>query len=158
MSNTVPVWAEWPAPTLLLVNGRPTGLPLWLARRRQERLQGLRGTKGLSGGVWITACNAVHCIGMSYPIDVVHVTRNGTVIDVGRMRPGSIGMPRFKAHAVLELPAGMAQELGIRRGAVVAPGHAVEVPKAPDADHPHEAVGVRGSDGVDSTTQFVLRP
>lgn len=92
------------------------------ARSAQERRQGLRGTDSLAGALWITRCAAVHCIGMRYPIDVVHVTRRGQVLCVRLMRPGSIGLPRLRAYAVLELPAGWAARLGISTGAAVALG------------------------------------
>lgn len=122
MSIAAPVWASQQAKASLVVNGQDTGVPLWTARSKRERRQGLRGTDTLAGALWITRCAAVHCIGMRYPIDVVHVTRRGRVLCVRLMRPGSIGLPRLGAYAVLELPAGWATRLGISTGAAVALG------------------------------------
>lgn len=121
MSITVPVWAAGAtAEDTLVVDGRDTGVPVWTARTRHERNRGLLGTDGLSGGLWITRCNAVHCVGMRYAIDVVYLTGRGRVLSVRTMRPGRIGRPRFTAAATLELPAGRAGQLGVRRGSVLA--------------------------------------
>lgn len=115
----IPVWATASPETTLWVDGADTQVPVWLTSNRRERNKGLLGTDGLDGALWIRGCNSVHCVGMRYPIDVVHLSRRGQVLAVVRMRPGSIGLPRLRGRAVLELPAGQADRLGIRPGATL---------------------------------------
>ncbi len=121
MTITAPVWAPPVATHRLMVDGADTGTPLWVAQNRRERNRGLLGTDGLDGALWIERCSSVHCVGMRYPIDVVHVNGSGRVLAVVRMRPGSIGMPRLRGRSVLEVPAGAASVLGIRKGSIVSP-------------------------------------
>ncbi len=73
-----------------------------LAGRFADRVRGLLGTKADGATLVLMPCNDVHTWGMSYPIDVAFVSREGEVIatyeDVGpgrRMRCG-------RAVAVLE--------------------------------------------------------
>ncbi|RRD30760.1 DUF192 domain-containing protein [Actinomyces bowdenii] len=122
MRTTAPVWSDAPPGDLphLTVDGRDTGLPLWVASNRRERNKGLLGTDGIEGALWIPRCNWVHCFGMRYTIDVVYVRRSGTVVAVGPLAPGRIGPPHLRAGAVVEMEAGMAERLGIRRGSVLA--------------------------------------
>lgn len=110
------MWAEGQAGQTLVVNGVDSGVPLWVADRRRERRIGLLGTDDLDGALWITRCSSVHCVGMRYTIDVVHVTRTGRVLSVRSMPPGRVGLPRLRAAAVVELPAGQAARLGIEPG------------------------------------------
>ncbi|MBO3723788.1 DUF192 domain-containing protein [Actinomyces bowdenii] len=122
MRTTAPVWSDALPDDLprLTVDGRDTGLPLWVASNRRERNKGLLGTDGIEGALWIPRCNWVHCFGMRYTIDVVYVRRSGTVVAVAPLAPGRIGLPRLRASAVVEMEAGMAERLGIRRGSVLA--------------------------------------
>ena len=60
-------------------------------------------------GLWITPCEAVHTIGMKFPIDVLFLNKQRRVVkirhDMGKWRlAGSL-----RAHSVLELPSGRAQ-------------------------------------------------
>lgn len=73
-----------------------------LAGRFADRVRGLLGTKADGSTLVLMPCNDVHTWGMSYPIDVAFLSREGEVIaayeDVGpgrRMRCG-------RAVAVLE--------------------------------------------------------
>lgn len=117
---TTPTWAPADAPEVLSIDGQPTGISLWTAQTRQQRNTGLLGTDDLAGSLWITRCNWVHTIGMRYSIDVVYLSRRGRVVAVRTMPPGRIGLPRLRATAVLELPAGLAQRQGITRGVALA--------------------------------------
>lgn len=60
-------------------------------------------------GLWITPCEAVHTVGMKFPIDVLFLDKKRRVI---KIRPA---MPRWRlagslrAHSVLELPSGAAE-------------------------------------------------
>lgn len=114
-----PVWAPGEADAVLTIDGRPTAVPLWSARTGGERRTGLLGTDAIAGALWIERCNSVHCVGMRHTIDVVHVARTGRVLSVRRMAPGSIGLPRLRARAVVELGEGEAEALEIRPGSVL---------------------------------------
>ncbi len=67
-------------------------------------------------GLWIIPCEAVHTIGMKFPIDVLFLDRKRRVLKVRS------AMPRWRiagslfAHSVLELPAGTAAATGTVRG------------------------------------------
>ena len=89
-----------------------------LADRPLERMRGLLGRDGLSAqqALWIAPCNAVHTVGMRMPIDVVFLSRNGTVLSVhGTVRPNRFRL-HWRAAAVVELRAGQAGGLGLQPG------------------------------------------
>ncbi|MCL3777062.1 MULTISPECIES: DUF192 domain-containing protein [unclassified Actinomyces] len=130
MPQTTPTWAPSVAPAQLLVDGAPSGVPLWVAHNRKERNAGLLGTEGLDGALWIRCCNWVHTFGMRYAIDVVYLSRSGRVRTARTMRPGRLGAPRVSATAVVELPAGAAAHAGITPGRTLAVGPADERPTA----------------------------
>lgn len=56
---------------------------------------------------------------MSYPIDVVHLDRAGTVIVVRTLPPWRLGPCVWRGVSVVELAAGEAARLGLERGAQV---------------------------------------
>lgn len=79
-----------------------------MARSFCARLIGLLGRRALDpdGGLWLVPGNSVHTIGMRFPIDVVLLNRNSTVVAVHQsVRSFSIVWPNFRAQSVLELPA-----------------------------------------------------
>lgn len=83
-----------------------------------ERLRGLIGRTPPAPGqaVWITPCRQVHTLGMAYPIDVVHLDHEGRVLGTKTLRPWRIGGYFFRATGVLEMRAGEAERLGIKKG------------------------------------------
>ena len=119
MRHFRPIWTNRDEPYLLIVNGATGKDSLWVASSGPARRQGLLGTDGLDGVLWIERCSSVHTFGMRYPIDVAYLTRTGRVLDVVTMRPGRAGLPRPRARSVLEAPAGALAPLGVRPGAVV---------------------------------------
>ena len=72
----------------------------------------LRGLLGLSpndfrngSGLWIVPCHGIHTLGMGFPIDVVYLDHENTVIHVqNEVRPWRFAPVRSKASSVLELP------------------------------------------------------
>jgi protein-S-isoprenylcysteine O-methyltransferase Ste14/uncharacterized membrane protein (UPF0127 family) len=73
------------------------------------RMRGLLGRPALlaGDGLLIQPCQGVHTFGMGYPIDVVHLDRDGAVLRVLReLPPWRIGPIVWRSHAALELPAG----------------------------------------------------
>jgi len=113
----------------LLDSKEPFGLLIdrsqtWLADRvepafdSKSRNQGLLGRESLPDGcaVVIAPSQAVHTIGMRFPIDIVAVSRDGCVVKV-RERVGAWRlMIAWSAFAVIELPAGACASAGIRVG------------------------------------------
>jgi uncharacterized membrane protein (UPF0127 family) len=73
-----------------------------------KRRKGLLGRDHLSadGGLWILPCEAVHTIGMQFPIDLIYLDRHH------RVRKTRSGVPPFRlpaclsAHSVIELASG----------------------------------------------------
>jgi len=83
-----------------------------IADTSAKRRTGLLKHTGLEPGegLWISPCEAVHTIGMKFPIDVLFLDKKKKVLKVrpamGRWR---MAMSLF-AHSVLELPSGRAAE------------------------------------------------
>jgi uncharacterized membrane protein (UPF0127 family) len=82
------------------------------------RMRGLLGRHGLEPGegMLIDRAGSVHMFFMRFPIDVVFLSRDRTVVGVKhRLRPWRVAGARG-AVASLELPAGRAAEAGVERG------------------------------------------
>ncbi|MDQ6758802.1 MAG: DUF192 domain-containing protein [Acidobacteriota bacterium] len=84
----------------------------------KERRTGLLAHTGLdeNGGLWIAPCEAVHTIGMKFPIDVLFLDKKRKVLkirkDMQRWRMAAC----LRAHSVLELAAGRAEATGTAVG------------------------------------------
>jgi uncharacterized membrane protein (UPF0127 family) len=81
-------------------------------------MRGLLGRPPLhpGEGLLIKPCNSVHTLFMRYPVDVVYLDRDYSVIKVvSALFPYRMSIA-FGAAAVLELKAGQAASCGIRRG------------------------------------------
>ena len=84
------------------------------ATRRAGLLRHTNLPKG--EGLWIAPCEAVHCFGMKFPIDVLYLNRKRQVIKVrANLKPWRVS-GCLLAHSVLELPAGMAGETQTQKG------------------------------------------
>jgi uncharacterized membrane protein (UPF0127 family) len=78
----------------------------------------LRGLLGLASsdfrngsGLWIVPCHGVHTLGMGFPIDVIYLDRDMTVIHIeSDLQPWRFAPVRPKAASVLEVPRLMAAE------------------------------------------------
>jgi uncharacterized protein len=85
------------------------------------RARGLLGRNSLDadGGMLIDRAGSVHMFFMRFPIDVVFLARDRTVVGVKhRLAPWHVAGARG-AVASLELPAGRAAEVGVERGDVL---------------------------------------
>jgi uncharacterized protein len=85
------------------------------------RARGLLGRDGLepAGGMLIDRAGSVHMFFMRFPIDVVFLSRDRTVVAVRhRLEPWRYAGAR-RAVAALELPAGRAAEVGVEPGDVL---------------------------------------
>jgi len=90
-----------------------------IADRFITRLKGLMGSPELEDGtgLMLVPCNCVHTWFMRYPIDVVFINRENTIVKiVDSMKPYHIGSIVKQACSVLELKAGSCQKLGITVG------------------------------------------
>lgn len=79
------------------------------------RLKGLLGRDGLDGALLIKA-KSVHTVGMRFPIDVAYCDRDLTVLEIVCMKPHRLGLPRLKAHTVIEAEAGAFDRWRLRPG------------------------------------------
>ena len=73
------------------------------------RLKGLMGRKEMKigSGLILSPCNSIHTFFMSFPLDVIFLDKNRTVICIKEhIPPFRIILPVPKAHEVLELPQG----------------------------------------------------
>jgi uncharacterized membrane protein (UPF0127 family) len=82
---------------------------LAVADTHWTRLRGLLG-RGVDdfdtgAGLWIVPCHGVHTLGMGFPIDVVYLDSDFTVVHVqSDLRPWRFAPVRLQASSVLELP------------------------------------------------------
>ncbi len=75
---------------------------------RRERARGLLGRSGLepNEGLLLERTRSVHTFGMRFPIDAVLLDRDERVIDVVRLPPNRVLLPRRRVRAVIEVAAG----------------------------------------------------
>jgi uncharacterized protein len=74
-----------------------------------DRFMGLMGRRSLAlgEGMHIAPCNSIHTFFMRIPIDVAFLDPEGLIIkQIPAMPPWRMSSVYFKAHSVLELPAG----------------------------------------------------
>ncbi len=81
-----------------------------LADTHWTRLKGLLGTPpagfSFGCGLWIVPCHGVHTLAMRYPIDVVYLDENKTVVHIEEnLKPWRVAPIRMNAATVLELPS-----------------------------------------------------
>lgn len=87
--------------------GEPLATTLDIAMDSRSRKKGLLGRDSLDPGhaFVIAPCQGIHTFGMRFPIDVVAVTRDGTVVKTrANVRPNRIVMA-WSAFAIIELRA-----------------------------------------------------
>ena len=78
-----------------------------------SRLKGLLGETDLPAGhgLAIKGCNSIHMFFMRFAIDAIFTDKNNQVVGlVENIKPFRLSPIFFKAHLVVELPAGTIQE------------------------------------------------
>ena len=83
-----------------------------MANTSERRRTGLLKHESLprGEGLWIAPCEAVHSFWMKFSIDVLYLNKKKQVVKIrSNMVPWRLSAC-FRAHSVLELPAGMAAE------------------------------------------------
>jgi uncharacterized membrane protein (UPF0127 family) len=85
------------------------------------RRRGLLGRASWDEGhaLVIAPCNAIHTFFMKFPIDVVFVRRDGTVVKARGPVPPWRFSGALRAYAVIELPGGALTRCDTRRGDVL---------------------------------------
>jgi hypothetical protein len=84
------------------------------AKRRTGLLKHERLAPG--EGLWIAPCESIHTFWMKFPIDVLYLNRKKTVVKIRPAMKQWRVSACLRAHSVLELPAGMAEETTTRVG------------------------------------------
>lgn len=98
--------------------GTELGDNVSLAGTAQTRNKGLLGRDGLDAGegLWIKPCEAIHMFFMRFAIDAVFIDKQKRVTKVAsNLKPWRLSAS-FRAHSVVELPAGTAQRTNTERG------------------------------------------
>ena len=85
-------------------------------QNKRERRRGLLGRASLSrsGGILLERCRSVHTFGMRFTIDAVLLDGSFRVLQVVRMPPGRLLLPRRGVRHILEVSAGRAPRRGER--------------------------------------------
>jgi len=93
-----------------------------IAGTSAARRRGLLGTESLGPGdaLWIAPCEAIHTLGMKWPIDAIFIDKNYRVRKLAlALPPWRIAMC-WRAASVLELPAGVLLQSGTKVGDILA--------------------------------------
>ena len=83
-----------------------------------ERTKGLLGSETLprNEGLWISPCNSVHSFGMGYSLDIIYLNSDLQIRSIRKeMKPARLSLDLF-SKSVLELGAGVADQLGLIAG------------------------------------------
>lgn len=83
------------------------------------RLKGLMFKRSFNKGegLVIVPCNSIHTFWMKFPIDVVFLSQDDTIVYViENLKPNRISPLIRNAHSVLELPVGTISEANIKIG------------------------------------------
>lgn len=94
---------------------------LTLGRHFRETLHHLNG-KGLPPGcaLWIAPCEAIYTVGMSRPVDVLFLDREGRIVRLLRnFPPNCFTEPIPEAVCVVELPGDMLRRTGTAVGDII---------------------------------------
>lgn len=102
-------------PAVLYCDGRELGV-IRVAASHRARYRGLLGADSVDDALLLLKTNAVHTIGMRFPIDVAYVSRTLRVVDVTHLKPNRWSRNRLTARHTLETASGRLSEWGIERG------------------------------------------
>ncbi len=89
-----------------------------VARSMWSRMRGLIAHPLAEGhGLLLPSCSSVHTHFMSYPIDVLYLSRNDAIVKIApALKPWRFSWGGRGAKHVVELPAGTAAELRLAPG------------------------------------------
>lgn len=92
---------------------------LKIAKNFTDRGIGLIGTQQLTDqqGLWIFSCNWIHTFFMSISIDCIFLDKNMRVCDLkSNLTPWKVAAPVWRADSVIEIKAGLVEQLKISIG------------------------------------------
>jgi len=89
---------------------------LEIADGLQPRLKGLLGRDGVEGALLLRPASSVHTLGMRFAIDVAFCDKDLKVVDTVQMPRHRLGLPRLRAHCVIEAEAGAFERWRLRPG------------------------------------------
>lgn len=89
---------------------------LEVAESLRGRTRGLLGRDGIEGALLLRPARSVHTFGMRFAIDVAFCDRDLHVLRVVRLEPNRVTAPVRRAHAVIEVEAGVLARWGVRAG------------------------------------------
>lgn len=84
-----------------------------------DRTRGLLDSEGLEPGeaLVISPCTSVHMFGMRFSLDVVFVRKDGVVVRaISGLKPWRFTRIYFTARHCIELPVGVVEQTGTRKG------------------------------------------
>jgi len=98
--------------------GRTLATHCVVASSAWRRMIGLLNHNQLPEGeaLLIEPCKQVHMFFMRFAIDAVFVSKNNIVLGICELKPWRLSPLYLKAHKVLELPAGVCRDTGLRVG------------------------------------------
>ncbi len=104
-----------------IINVGSVQIPIHMADGFLSRLRGLIGRELADGeGLLLSPCDQVHCMFMSYSIDVLYLSVEKQVIHIQRdMKPWSLGKRVRNCRYVLELKSGSARRYNLTEGSVL---------------------------------------
>src|SRR5690606_26996692 len=111
---------RFPAMPWLVSDGRVLA-SLEVADTARARRRGLIGRDGIEGALLLRPARAIHTLRMRFPIDVAYCDKDLVVVRTATVNPNRIGLPVWRARAVIEAEAGSFARWGLR------PGDALEV-------------------------------
>ena len=96
----------------------PQAVEVQVATTARERMRGLLGRAPLQAaqGMLLLSCRLTHTFGMTYPLDLVYLARDGRVLKVTSALAVRRMDGHWRAHSVLEMAAGQAGACGIVAG------------------------------------------
>ncbi len=94
---------------------------LRIADTHWTRLRGLIGVSASQfahgEGLWIVPCRGVHTLGMSFPIDLIYLAADNSVVHLqSDVEPWRFAPVRWNARTVLEVPTNTIRSTGTTLG------------------------------------------
>lgn len=87
-----------------------------VATTRGDRRRGMKAFPDASTPLVIQPCRWVHSIGMRFPIDVVYLDANDTIVAIKHLKPGRVSLPVLRAVRVVETAPGTFRHWGLGPG------------------------------------------
>jgi uncharacterized protein len=79
-----------------------------------ERARGLQGRESCDGALHLAGARTVHTAGMLFELDVAFLSADLTVVQLVRVPPWRVALPRKGTRSVLQAEAGALARWGVR--------------------------------------------